>query len=940
MSKKIALIDGYGFVFRSYHSLPPLTRSDKTPVGAVYGFTNMLIKLLASLDVSHVAIVFDAGSKTFRNDIYSEYKANRPPCPEDLLPQFPIIREAAESLNLAILEKAGFEADDIIATLSKQYEEKDYEVLIVSSDKDLMQLVSDKTKMYDAMKNKIIGPQEVKDKFDVNPDRVLDLLSLVGDASDNVPGVRGIGPKTAAELLAKYDNLENIFNHLDEIKQKKRKEYLENGQENAKLSKTLITLKYDVQIGLNEDDLRVKSIDGNKLLVFLQNQGFRSLVERVKKEFKVDHENLKDNKKEIKNNKAKKESKEPEFDEIKKIKIENESRFIEIYNKIKKNSVVIIHYEDSLDELSQVTLSTLNNDELLEEIYFLDLEKLSTISSNENEDLFSFEEKNSKEKLGKQDWQNQFYLQKIQELLKDDAIKKIFFDAKKFMKFFLNLNRGQNLRFESYEDISLMNHLLNSSIKNNFGELIDKNFNDNFESRNYEEIYHELKKSKQPAIFLEDEAKKCEFYCFCNYSLLKLYKILSSKIYENKLSTSYLTYERPLLFILAKMENEGIAIDSNKLGILSKEFEDKITKLSKEIYDISGAEFNIASTKQLAEILFNKLGLASSKKSKKTGAFSTKSSVLQEMVLDGHVIAEKILDFRHYSKLKNTYTDSLPKEINKNSNRIHTNFSTINTITGRLSSNNPNLQNIPIRSEEGRKIRKCFIAKDEHLLISADYSQIELRVIAHAAKIQSLINAFKEDKDIHAITAAQVFNVKENEVTKDLRSKAKAINFGIVYGISAFGLAKQLKISRIEALEYINNYLKTYPGIEGYMHYYKEFAQENGFVQTIGGRKCFIKEINSSNHIAKSEAQRQAINAPIQGSAADVIKKAMIKIDKKLEEINSSAKVILQIHDELIVEARQDEAEHVAKIIKSEMENAMILDCPLKANLEISKSWK
>ena len=897
MTKKIALIDGYGFVFRAFHSLPPLTRSDKTPVGAVYGFTNMLIKLIASLNVSHLAVVFDAGSKTFRNEIYPEYKANRPPCPEELIPQFPIVRQAALSLNIPIFEKVGFEADDIIATLAKKYAKNDFDVVIVSSDKDLMQLVDDKITMYDAMKNRVIGENEVKEKFFVSPSKVLDVLSLIGDASDNVPGVKGIGVKTAAELIEQFGSLEEIFANLEQIKQKKRKEYLENGAQNAKLSKTLITLKEDVEVEKSdEDDLKVQDIDPHKLIDFLQEQGFRSLIERVKKEFGINPELPQKNEKTLS-----KKNDLPNFDDIKKIA----GDFLKISEKITKNNIVIIDFDEN-----EITLSTLEN-EVLSEVYYFEFAK------SNSSDLFNFEEKKS-------DFTE--FKKNFKEILSDESIKKIFFDVKKFMRFF----DDEFFEIKSYEDVSVINHLLNSSIHNDFRALCNANFNENFESRNLNEIYEGLEKSKIPQDF-----DKINYYCFKNFCLLKLYKILLPKIYENQLATSYRSFELPLLGCLSKMEKFGVKVDANKLGILSKEFEQEISRLSKEIYEIAGEEFNIASPKQLGEILFEKLNLESSKKSKKTGALSTKSSVLEEMVVDGIEIAQKILDFRHYSKLKNTYTDALPKEISVKDNRIHSNFSSIKTLTGRLSSSNPNLQNIPIKSEYGKKIRECFIADDKKMLISADYSQIELRVIAHVAKIDTLIEAFKQNKDIHTITAAQVFGVSEDKVDLQMRSKAKAINFGIIYGISAFGLAKQLKIDRKEASEYIKNYLETYPGIEEYMKNCKEFAAKNGFVQTIGGRKCFIQDISARNFMVKSEAERQAINAPIQGSAADIIKKAMIKIDK----LNLDAKVILQIHDELVFEVDENDVEKVSKIIKKEMESAMILDCPLKVDVAVGKFW-
>ncbi len=924
--KKLALIDGYGFVFRAYHSLPPLTRADGTPVGAVYGFTNMLIKLLASLHVSHMAVVFDAGSKTFRNEIYPAYKANRPPCPEDLIPQFSLVREAAESLNLTILEKTGVEADDIIATLAKKYAAEDFEVLIISSDKDLMQLISDNIKMYDAMKNRLVGENEVKEKFAVLPNKVLDVLALMGDSSDNIPGVKGIGPKTAAELIDQFGDLENIFCNLDKIKQDKRRQLLSDGYENAKLSKILLSLKYDVEMNIDLNDLEIRAIDPQKLIKFVEKQGFRSLLERIKKEFSIIEDSS-----QISNNQEKTSSKiivENNFDEIKKIKITHENDFNKIHQQALDSGYLTVDYECCFGYLSTIIISTSAYDDSVQEIYYLDLVQNHHLA--QNNDLFNFKSNTDQDAIS---------LDRFEKILLDNSVKKIFFDIKNFIRFYHKISQTAELfDIKAFEDISLINHILNSSIKNDFSELINLNLNEDLEARNFNQLFVELDKSRIPASFSDIE-KKVEFYCFKNYAIWQIYKILAPKIIIEKLNNSYQNYEKPLLPVLAKMETLGVKIDTKKLYNLSCEFSYKISELSKDIYSLAGQEFNIASPKQLGEILFEKMGLSSSKKSKKTGALSTGVGVLEELEENGYEIARKILEFRKFSKLKNTYTDALPKEIDPISGRVHTHLSSISTITGRLSSSNPNLQNIPIKSEEGRKIRSAFIAEKNHLLISADYSQIELRVIAHIAKIDTLIDAFKNDKDIHRITAAQVFNLNEADVSADLRSKAKAINFGIIYGISGFGLAKQLAIGRKEAAEYIKSYLATYPGIDIYMKNYIELARKNGYVETLGGRKCYIRGINDRNPIIRAEAERLAINAPIQGSAADIVKKAMIKLDKKLSENAPDAKMILQIHDELIIEAPENDAKMIAEMVKKEMENAMLFDCPLKVDVAIAKEW-
>lgn len=910
MAKKIALIDGYGFVFRAFHSLPPLTRPDGTPVGAVYGFTNMLIKLLAGLDVSHAAVVFDSGSKTFRNDIYPQYKANRPPCPEELKPQFPIVRQSAEALNLAILEKIGFEADDIIATIAKKAEAEGYEVLIVSSDKDLMQLITDKISMYDAMKNRLIREAEVKEKFFVGPDKVLDMLALMGDSSDNIPGVRGIGPKTAAELIEQFGNLENIFANLDQIKQEKRRQLLADGVENAKISKVLASLKENVELGITLDELAVRNLDPHKFIPFLEEQGFRSLVTRVKKEFGISDEIKTLASPEIK---LQIESNEISFSEIKRTEIKNEEELTEFSKEATANGVVIIDFQKNF-----LTISSPKNNETPKEIFYFEAKKLQ--KNSVTHDLFSFSEEKVESGLS---------LEVLAPILQNAAIKKIFFDAKSFLKI---------AKVNSYEDVSLLNHLVFSSIKNDLRELIEINLDVNL-SEEFGKAFDEIKREREPEIFA-DAQKKAEFFCLRNYAVFQLYKILFPRISALKLTNTYLSYERPLLEVLAQIENEGIKIDVQKLNQLSQEFGRRIEELSKEVYELAGQEFNIASSKQLSEVLFEKLGLASSKKSKKTGALSTGVKVLEELEEEGHPIARKILEFRKFSKLKNTYTDALPQEINEITGRVHTHLSPISTITGRLSSSNPNLQNIPIKSAEGQKIREAFIAEKGNLLISADYSQIELRVIAHVAKIENLIQAFKDGKDIHKITSSQVFKIPEDEVSDEIRSKAKAINFGIIYGISAFGLAKQLDISRSEAAIYIKSYLETYPGIDSYMKNYIDLARKNGYVETLSGRKCFIHEINNKNPMIRQEAERLAINAPIQGSAADIIKKAMIKLSKKFQDEKLKAKIILQIHDELIVEAPREEVDIATQILKTEMENAVSLSVPLRVDVMVGESWR
>lgn len=915
--KKIALIDAYGFVFRAYHSLPPLVRKDNTPVGAVYGFTNMLLKLLASLNVSHIGVVFDSGGKNFRHDIYPQYKANRPPCPEDLKPQFSIIREATKSLNLLCLEKQGFEADDIIATLAKKSANEGFEVIIVSSDKDLMQLVDERISLYDAMKNKMINEQQVLEKFFVQPKQVLDILSLIGDASDNVPGVKGIGIKTASELINQYQNLENIFSNLTNISQEKRRELLATGHQNAILSKKLIALDENVELNFNLEDLRLKAIDPNKLINFLEQQNFRSLVLKVKKEFKIDdQQNLF-----LNTENTIKKSESPS--NLKYHRINNSHQIDMIHSNALTYKALVVDYFIFDNQIDYITLSTPDNNGVINDVYFLKIIN----HQQKTLDLFS----------AKTDEPQPLDLQAIFKILEDSAIRKIFFKTKEFLRFLLNYNKTSENKIDLnkivYDDVNLINYLLTSSSKNSLRELIDSMLETDLEELGYGKIFEDIAKEKIPEQFSQEQVK-IDFLCFINPKIYQLYQILNVKLFENKLNNSYFSLQLPLIRVLAIIENNGIKIDISKLQKLSQQFAKNIAELSTQIYQIAGQEFNIASSQQLSVILFNKLGLPSSKKSKKTQNLSTSINVLEDLASDGFEIAKKIIEFRKFYKLKNTYADGLQKEINSQTQRIHSHFSNTATITGRLNSFNPNLQNLPIKTTEGKMIRQCFIPSNDHTLISADYSQIELRILADMANITNLIQAFKNNKDIHTITACEVFKISELEIDDVVRNKAKAINFGIIYGISAFGLAKQLKISNSEADQYIKSYFATYKGIEDHMKNSIKFAEENGFVLTISNRKIFIHDIKSKNPIIKNEAKRQAINAGIQGSCADIISKAMINITNKFLENNIKSKMVLQIHDELVFEVANCEKEIVKKIIKEEMENSYSLKVPMQVDLD------
>ena len=824
MSKKhLVLIDGYGFLFRAYHALPPLNRPDGTPVGAVYGFVSMMLKIIKDFQFSHIAVVLDSGVKSFRNEIYKEYKAHRPPAPDDLIPQFPIIRDAIIAMNIPILEKVGFEADDLIATYAKNAASNDFVVTIISSDKDLMQLITDgQISMFDALKNKNIGEKEVEEKFGVQASKLLNALALMGDSADNIPGVPGIGPKTAAELINRFGTIENIYQNINEIKQDKRRESLVLNKENAFLSRKLITLIEDIPLDISLDLLSAKKIDLEIFSTFLQAQNFKSLSNKIN------------------NFKAK-----DEVIEI--IEVKNNHQLEDIIKKANDLGFIAIDIEYENKEITKIFLA-------------LDYNKACVISLKT--DLFSSAENIS--------------LASLKELFADKSILKITSNLKKLMHLL------DFTEFYACEDVELANYILGQDLKDILSTI--ENYNSN---------------------------------AIGSY-LLKIWDETKQNLFQNKMLVLYERIEKPLIKVLFSMEKNGIKIDSAFLAKLSHAFANTLSELEKIIYKLAGCEFNIASPKQLSHILFEKMGISFANNK----AQSTNAEILEELVASGHEIAARILSWRHLAKLKNTYTDTLGKDVDKE-NRIHTTYLMTSTSTGRLSSIEPNLQNIPIKTTEGNLIRKAFIAQTSHKLISADYSQIELRLLAHIAKVTPLINAFRNNLDIHKITAAEIFNVKLAEVDENMRSKAKTINFSIIYGISAFGLANRLGISNFTAKEYIDSYFKKYPQILEYMEKTKEFARSNGYVETLFGRKCYLKTINAKNNAERSFAERAAINAPIQGTQADIIKIAMNEIFSK---IDNSAKMLLQIHDELILEDTEENAENTAKLMKKTMENVEFND--------------
>jgi DNA polymerase-1 len=911
IEKRLIVIDGYSLVFRAYHSMPALSRPDGTPVGAVYGFISMMLRLLSEIKATHIVMVFDAGGKTFRHEIYPQYKANRPPAPEDLIPQFPLMRFAAQALNIHILEQQGYEADDIIATLAERALANKEEVLIISSDKDLMQLINSHTKMYDAVKAKIIGDKEVHEKFGVFPDKMLDLLSMVGDTADNVPGIPGIGPKTAALLLDEYGTLDNILANVANIKQEKRRQSIDESREVVKLSKQLITLHKDVKLSVTLDDLKAQGIDPQKLLAFLEEQNFRSLIARVKKDFNV--------------------SEEPEVVVRRKVSaasiviVNDKSGLADIVELAKKSGKAVFYiqnnfinneYIKNIHDIAGVGVSVSENNSFY--IPFFDKEASnhdSLFAPNGQMQRVSFSE----------------FVLAFAELFADLSILKIVHDQKRFLHLIAEVKKPV---LATAEDVMIMSYALGCGMVNaEFKHLIAHFLNQH-------DILLDLGGITKSRAAFND----LDLYSIANYVVKKtlwldsLYHTIKDQLVAEHMVSIYEKIDRPLSEIVYEMERSGVKVDRRILDSLSGEFDSKLQALEKEIFKIAGCEFNIASPKQLSDVLFNKMGIDAGKKSK-SGGLSTGVEVLELLQQQGHPIADALIEWRRFYKLKNTYTDTLVKQIDPKTGRVHTNFAIAATSTGRFSSNDPNLQNIPIRSEWGNKIRAAFIAESGYKLLSVDYSQIELRILAHRANMDSLKKAFADGKDIHAATASDVFHVDLDKVDANLRRQAKAINFGIIYGISAFGLAKNLGISRSEAGEYIKRYFEEYPGILEYMEQVKTFARTHGYVETIFGRRCYTPNINSSNGTLKAFAERAAINAPLQGSVADIIKKAMIKVVRELKTSGLDAKMLLQVHDELIFEVKECDLEKANVLIKQLMEGVAKLDIPLVVDSHYGDSW-
>ena len=942
-SDRLILIDGSGYIFRAFHGLPMMTRPDGTPINAVFGFTKMLLKLMADLNPSHVVVIFDAGRVTFRNEIYADYKANRSDPPEELVPQFPLVRDAAEAMSLPVLEMPGFEADDLIASFAKRAEQQNQPCLIVSSDKDLMQLVRGSVTMLDPMKNRPIGAPEVMEKFGVSPDKVVDVQALAGDSTDNVPGVPGIGVKTAAELINQFGDLDSLLSNAETIKQPKRRENLITYAEQARISRQLVQLKDDVDLPLRLDQLKTPERDQDRLMTFLAEQGFKSLIASLGGSLPAgaDKPQTAGGTAAAAGSVAAQDILPPVVEQTNYQLVTTIDALDSWIAEARQQGFVAIDTETSslnaaAAELVGVALATAPG----RACYIPLRHRLAGADNSQQQGLdFGSEPADDAPETQLEQIDIQAALSRLKELCNDSSVLKIGHNLKYDAHIFLHEGNG-GFSLNAVDDTMCLSYVLDAGRTDRHGlDHLASNLLQ-VSTIKYEEV---CGKGANQIPFAEvDLQQACAYAAEDADITLRLWMMLKPRLAREGMAHVYERLERPLIPILAKMEAAGIAVDQSILKRLSADFAVRIAELEAEIHNQAGEPFNVASPKQLGEVLFEKLGLEGGKKSK-TGAFSTGAEVLEELAATGVEIAKSVLDFRQLSKLKSTYTDALTKSVNPRTGRVHTSFSMVGASTGRLSSSDPNLQNIPIRTAEGRQIRTAFVAKPGCKLISADYSQIELRLVAHVAEETSMIEAFKDGVDIHAQTAAEVFGVPIETMDSETRRRAKAINFGIIYGISGFGLARQLSVPQGEARDYIKAYLERFPGIKSYMDDAKQFARDHQFVETLFGRRIHIPQIAEKAPAMRGFAERQAINAPIQGSAADIIKRAMCRLPDALAAEQLDAVMLLQVHDELIFEVPDAQADEAVSVITSVMEQAaepvVSLKVPLIAEAGIAQSW-
>ncbi len=910
------LIDASAYIFRAYHALPPLTRkSDGLPVGAVAGFCNMLWKLLEELKgpdrPTHFACVFDKGSYTFRNDMYPDYKANRDETPADLKPQFTFVREASLAFATHALELEGYEADDLIATYADMADKAGARCTIVSSDKDLMQLVTERVIMLDTMKNRTLDITAVHEKFGVGPERVVDVQSLAGDSVDNVPGAPGIGIKTAALLINEYGDVETLLERAEEIKQPKRRQTLIDNAEQVRISRDLVTLKRDVPLTVPVEDLAVADPDPDVLIGFLEKMEFRTITRRVREAMQLE---------------GVLEEAPPEAQSVDRSAYETVTTLARLDHWIERArdaGVFAIDTEtDSLDavaaKLVGISLATAPN----EACYI----PLAHIDPDGAGDMF---EAATPEQIKLED-----AITALKPVLEDDTVLKVGQN----IKYDLTVLANVGIDIAPIDDTMLLSFVLNAGTHNHGMDTLSARYFEHTPIA-YKDV---CGTGKSQITFDRVPLDKATVYAAEDADVtLRLWHVFKRKLPVSRVTTVYETLERPLVPVIASMEREGIKVDRDMLSRLSSDFAQRMAEYEADAYAQAGREFKMGSPKQIGEILFDEMGIEGGKKTK-TGAWQTGADTLEDLAAQGHDLPQTILKWRSLSKLRSTYTEALQAAINPATGRVHTSFAMAAAQTGRLSSSDPNLQNIPIRTEEGRKIREAFIAEPGHKLISADYSQVELRLLAHIAGIDALRDAFKAGHDIHAMTASEMFGEPIEGMDPMMRRRAKAINFGIIYGISAFGLARQLAIPRGEASDYIKSYFEKFPGIRKYMDDTKAFATEHGYVQTAFGRKLNI-DLKNAKGPSRGFAERQAINAPIQGSAADVIKRAMIAMPGALEKAGLKARMLLQVHDELIFEAPEDEVDKTLAVVTKTMQAApgiaAGLTVPLLVEAQAASNW-
>ena len=920
--KKVVLIDGSGYIYRAFYALPPMTRSDGVPVNAVYGFCTMLMKLIKEMSADYLAVMFDTSRQTFRMDIFPDYKGTRKETPQELIPQFPLLRQAVDAFSIAQAEMDGFEADDLLATYARLAHEEGAEVTIVSADKDLMQLVGSGVTIYDPMKQRIVEEQQVMEKFGVTPDKVVDVQALAGDTSDNVPGVRGIGIKTAAALINEYGSLENLLKNVASIKQNKRREVLTEDAEAAKMSKKLVTLNAFVPVEKSLSDFVLTPPQTEKARAFFTEMGFKSLMTKL--------DAFLSSFSEIKSKSAPVVT-EPVLPVVP--KIEKHYTLIQDAKELSRQLSIaegkgLLAIDTETDCVSATQAKLVGFSFCYEEgkAFYVPLRHKSL---HPQTDLFGNEEYEEPKQVPVKE-----ALALLKPVLENPGILKIGHNIKYDWHVFAN--EYGSLSLSPVDDTMVLSYDLDgASHLHNMDDLAAL-FLD------YETVkYNDVCGTGRTKITFD----KVDLQTALNYAAedaditLRLWRFFKERLANEKLVSLYERFDRPFIPVLYEMERNGIKVCIEELKKLSAAFGEKLMIQEKKICDLANETFNVNSPAQLGKILFEKLGLPKGVKSKKTGAWGTDAAVLEELADDGVQIAREVLEYRQFAKLKSTYTDALQEQINPKTKRVHTNFMQTVASTGRLSSSDPNLQNIPIRQEEGRAIRRAFIAEKGKMLLSADYSQIELRLMAHVAGVRALKDAFAQGADIHAATASQIFGVPVEGMDPMIRRRAKAINFGIIYGISAFGLAKQLGIERKEAQDYINAYFAKYPEIRTYMEETISFARRAGYVMTPFGRKCSVGNMNDKNAARRQFAERSAINAPIQGGAADIIKKAMLQVTPALRENGLSANLLLQVHDELILEMPENEAEATAKVVKDVMENVISLSVPLIAEVGIADNW-